>query len=281
MMKPIYQLLSVLLSATFLAAEAEALPDPKLARTVLKPSPNAKVESRTVKYRAADDLELPADIYFNPEVKGPRTTLLLISGTDDSRDWGGYRDFGRLAAERGFIGIVPAKRFPRGGAGIAQGRSDTLALLEGMASLAPDLIDRSRVCLWGFSGGGTTLSVAYGKERPQLACVIGFYPAVSVAVPAPDEWLNTYSPAHSLGLHGGEHSPPTLIVRAGKDTAVLNNGIADFTAKALSRNMPLRVVNLPKAQHGFDLYDDEDWSREAIEQAFDFVRRATGTKAPE
>ena len=250
-------------------------PDPKVAHTVLRPSADAKVEVRTVKYRGADDVELPADIYFNPEAKEPRPAVLLISGTEDARDWGGYRDFGRLAAERGFIGIVPAKRFPRGGAGIAQGRSDTLALLERLADLAPDLIDRSRVCLWGFSGGGTTLSVAYGKERPQVRCVVGFYPAVSLAVPAPDEWLSTYSPAHAVALHGSADSPPTLIVRAGKDTEMLNNGIADFTAKALSRNVPLTVVNLPHAQHGFDLFADADWSRQAIEAAFEFVRRST------
>ena len=122
---------------------------------------------------------------------------------------------------------MPAKRFPRGGAGIAQGRSDTLALINQLERLAPDLIDRGRVCLWGFSGGGTTLSVAYGKERPPLSCVIGFYPAVSINNPAPDEWLQTYSPAHSLAVHGDAQSPPTLIIRAGKDTEKLNNGIAD------------------------------------------------------
>lgn len=61
---------------------------------------------------------------------------------------------------------------------------------------------------------------------------------------------------------------------------MLNNGVADFVAKALNRNVPLTVVNLPQAQHGFDLFDDEDWSREAIEQAFDFARRATGPRPP-
>jgi dienelactone hydrolase len=207
--------------------------------------------------------------------------LLLISGTEDSREWGGYRDFGKLAAERGFVAIVPAKRFPRGGTGIAQGRSDTLSLVNQLGQLAPDLIDRTRVCLWAFSGGGTTVSIAYGKERPQLSCVIGFYPAVSIGNPAPDEWLQTYSPAHSLAVHGDAESPRTLIVRAGKDTEALNNGIADFVAKAQSRNLPITLVNLPHAQHAFDWYDDEDWSRAAIEEAFDFARRhsAGGARA--
>ena len=265
------------LAASLLSVRAQTQPpvDPKIARTVLRPLSAAKVEVRTVKYRAADDVELPADIYFNPDTKGPRPTLLFISGTEDARDWSGYRDFGRLAAERGFVGIVPAKRFPRGGAGIAQGRSDTLALLERLDQLAPDLIDRARVCLWAFSGGGTTLSLAYGKDRPQLNCVVGFYPAVSSAASAPEEWLNTYSPAHVVALHGSAEGPRTLIVQAGKDSEALNKGIAEFTAKALGRNVPLTVINLPHAQHGFDLFDDNDWSREAIEQAFDFAKRTT------
>lgn len=263
-----------------LAQPPPGAPDPRTARTVLAPSTSAKVEVRIVKFRGAEDGELPADIYFNPKTKGPRATLLLISGTDDSRDWRVYKDFGRLAAERGFVAVVPAKRFPRGGEGIAQGRADTLALLEQLDRLAPDLIDRSRVCFWAFSGGGTTMSVAYGKERPELSCVIGFYPAVSLAVQAPEDWLNTYSPAHSLALHGGPTSPPTLIVRAGKDAEALNSGIADFTAKALSRNVPITLVNLPDARHAFDILDDHDWSREAMENAFEFARRWTAGKQP-
>ena len=269
---------AVLMSLAASAQPPPGAPDPQVARSVLAPSSSAKVEVRTVKFRDAEGGELPADIYFNPDTKNRRATLLFISGAEDARSWGGYKDLGRLAAERGFVGIVPAKRFPRGGPGIAQGRADTLALLEQLEGMAPDLIDRSRVCLWAFSGGGTTMSVAYGKERPELKCVIGFYPAVSLAVQASEEWLNTYSPAHSLALHGGPTSPPTLIVRAGKDMETLNNGIADFTAKALSRNVPLTLINLPDARHAFDLYDDHDWSRQAIEEAFEFARRWTNAK---
>ena len=228
-------------------------------------------------YRGQDDVELPADIYFNPDVKGPRATLLLISGGEDSREWGGYRDFGKLAAERGFVAVVPAKRFPPSGAGLTQGRSDTLAFIEQLERLAPDLIARSRVGLWGFSGGGTTLSIAYGKERPQLSCVIGFYPALAINNPAPPEWLDVYSPAHSVALHGNAESPPSLIIRAGKDIEILNNGIAEFVSKALARNVPLTLVNLPAAQHGFDWYDDTDWARAAIEEAFEFARTHTAT----
>ena len=109
--------------------------------------------------------------------------------------------------------------------------------------------------------------------------MIGFYPALSVMAAAPEEWLRTYSPAHALAANGGPSSPPTLIVRAGKDSEMLNNGIAEFASKALSRNTPLTLLNLPEAQHGFDLFDDEDWSREAIEEAFAFARRCIGPSA--
>ena len=62
-------------------------------------------------------------------------------------------------------------------------------------------------------------------------------------------------------------------MRAGKDTELLNSGIAGFASKALARNVPLTVVNLPHAQHGFDLFDDTDWARAAIERAFEFAHR--------
>ena len=78
------------LAASLLSVLAQTQPpvDPKIARTVLRPSSAAKVEVRTVKYRAADDVELPADIYFNPDTKGPRPTLLFISGTEETRATG-------------------------------------------------------------------------------------------------------------------------------------------------------------------------------------------------
>ena len=123
-----------------------------------------------MKYKAAEDeVELPADIYFDGKTNGPRATLILISGTDDSREWAGYRDLGRLAAERGFVAIVPAKRFPRGGAGIAQGRSDTAALLEQLEKLAPDLIDRARVGLGDFLREGRRSPSPTLRDGPRSA----------------------------------------------------------------------------------------------------------------
>ena len=280
--RPMVALLPLLLwSEAVLAQVAPGQPDPVQSRLVLRPAATG-AEVRHVTYRGPDGAELPADVYFDPRQTEPRPVLVLSAGTGDARSWGGFKDLATVAAQRGFAAVLPVRRFPRGGEGIRTGRADTLALLQQLGSLAPDVIDPNRVCLWGFSGGGTSLSVAYGPEKPKLSCVIGYYPAVSLTPFAQGnaEWLATYSAAHALERNGGPQSPPTLIVRAGKDTAQLNGMIAEFAAKALERNAPVKIVNLPDAQHGFDWLDDTEWARAAIEDSFAFAREKTQPLRP-
>jgi hypothetical protein len=65
---------------------------------------------------------------------------------------------------------------------------------------------------------------------------------------------------------------PVLLVRAGLDRPTLNQHIGTFAADALARNAPLTLLNYPGGHHGFDLIDDNDASREAIEQTFEFLK---------
>lgn len=257
-------------------AQAPAAPDPRESRTVLRPTAQP-VAQRTVPFTAAEGASARLDLYYDAAVAGPRPTLVLVSGTEDPRDWGGYRDFGKLAAQRGFAAVIPTKRFPRGADGARLGSADTRALLDAIATLAPEVIDRERLCIWAFSAGGSTLSAVYAKGAPQVACVIGYYPALSLRpVGAKDpQWLSRYSPAEVLAAHDSGPTPPTLLVRAGRDSAAINEGIALFASSALQRNLPLTLVNLPEARHAFDWFDDQPWARETIEASFDYARHWT------
>ncbi len=65
---------------------------------------------------------------------------------------------------------------------------------------------------------------------------------------------------------------PVLLVRAGLDRPTLNQSIGAFTADALTRNVPLTLLNYPAGHHGFDLRDDNNATREVIEQTFLFLK---------
>lgn len=252
---------------------AQAQGDPTQSRAVLRPSP-APVQIRASSYTAADGTTLPFDVYYDSARKGRRATLILLSGSDDPRAWGAYADLGRLAAQRGFTAIVMAKRFPRTNAGIESGYGDVHSLLEQLQDRV-DVADRKRTCLWGFSAGGRLLSLAFAQQTPALRCAIGFYPVLTAYADAPSDWTRRFIPAEAVLAGGAATSPPMLIVRAGKDTQQINQGIESFAANALRRNVPVTIVNLPEARHAFDWHDDTAWSRRAIEGAFEFAKRAT------
>lgn len=262
---------AILQLAFCLSAQAQG--DPTQSRTVLRPSA-AAVEIRTSSYTAADGTTLPFDVYYDGTRAGRRATLILLSGNGDPRNWGGYADLGRLAAQRGFTAIVTAKRYPRGNAGIESAYGDVYSLLEQLQDRV-DVADRERTCLWGFSAGGRLLSLAFAQQAPALRCAIGFYPVLTAAADAPSDWNRRFIPADAVLAGGSASSPPMLIVRAGKDTPEINRGIESFASNALRRNVPVTVINLPEARHTFDWYDDTAWSRRAIEDAFEFAGRAT------
>ena len=67
---------------------------------------------------------------------------------------------------------------------------------------------------------------------------------------------------------------PLLIVRAGRDAmAGVNDSIDRFTARALARNKPFTLVNVPEARHAFDTVDGTPASRHAIACVLAFLRQ--------
>jgi tetratricopeptide (TPR) repeat protein len=65
---------------------------------------------------------------------------------------------------------------------------------------------------------------------------------------------------------------PILVVRAGLDGAGLNRGIEQLVARATAVNAPLTFINIPGAHHAFDVFDNNETSREAISRTLDFMK---------
>lgn len=257
-----------------LAALALLLPATALAqvdtRLVLRPA-GTPFDKRTI------DVPSPGAPSFKADVYSPRGTpkgaIVFVSGTNDARDWGVFIDMAKLATERGLIGIIPAKRWPRGGGASAfeTANADTIAMFNALEPGGAIGIGARKSCVWLFSGGGPQLAAVYAPDAPAMGCMIGFYPFFGGPNPSPSPaWDARYMPLDVYRANSARKMP-MLVVRAGKDSEGLNRRLADFAAAALAANADLTLINLPDAVHAFDIYDDTDWSRATIRTAFDFA----------
>jgi len=67
---------------------------------------------------------------------------------------------------------------------------------------------------------------------------------------------------------------PVLFVRAGLDQPLTNQSVDKGIAAGIAANAPWTVLNYPGGHHGFDVLDDNDLSREVIEETFHFAQLA-------
>ena len=64
---------------------------------------------------------------------------------------------------------------------------------------------------------------------------------------------------------------PVLFVRAGLDNVpYLNQAFNNFYSKALEQNLPITLINYSNGLHGFDLYNNNDTTRQIIKTTLDF-----------
>ena len=139
-------------------------------------------------------------------------------------------------------------------------------------------IDRDRIALWAFSGGGPFLSQALRERWPFVRAIVAYYAVLDLQAPPPgaasgitDETRREFSPLRHLAA-AGEQAPPLLVARAGRDNPWLNATIDRFVQEALARNVPLELMTHPAGQHGFDILDDDDRSREIIGRTLEFLK---------
>ena len=205
---------------------------------------------RNVVYRTVGETRLELDVYgpSAPAGAARRPLVLLVHG-----------------------GPVPAGARPKDWGMFAhvRQRADELG------------VDPERIALWAFSGGGPLLSVPLRERWPFVRAIAAYYAVLDLQVRPPgvtggmsDETRREFSAL--LHLSAGEKTPPTLVARAGKDNAWTNATIDRFVQEALARNVPLELITHPAGEHGFDILNDDDRSREIIASTLDFLKRHVG-----
>ncbi|MGA2261255.1 MAG: hypothetical protein ABSH28_07460 [Acidobacteriota bacterium] len=89
-----------------------------------------------------------------------------------------------------------------------------------------------------------------------------------------DEVLERFSPVVALGATSG-NLPPIFVGRAGLDMPILNATADQFIEMASKRNLLVSIRNHPEGFHGFDIRNDDAFSRDIIRQAFEFLKAHT------
>jgi acetyl esterase/lipase len=253
------------------------------------PGVDAVVVRKNVAYRTLENVDLEMDLYAPPgaEQGGERPAVVFVHGGPipappvlQPKEWRDYHDFGCLAAASGYVGVTFNHRF-YGLDRAPDAMGDVEELIRFVRQGSRDLgIDAGRLALWAFSGGGVFLTGPIRRPLHFIRGLVGFYTVMD---------LRSFPGADSSRVSGGgrlahlsavaaleEASgpiPPILIGRAGLDLAPVNGSIDRFVESALRKNVDLTLRNHPAGEHGFDILNDDDVSRDIIRHAFDFLHR--------
>jgi|SRR5688572_22881699 len=235
-----------------------------------------KVELRNeVAYKKAGEQRLFADFYIpRPRAKDAKfPAVVFIHGgiPDDTpikpKEWGHFRSWGELAAASGLVGVTFNHRLgtpPE--ARLGEAASDLAELLTLLREESEYFhVDKNKVCLVSFSGGGPLLTAALRERPPYVRCLVSYYNILEISG-------TDFSPLAQVAVEKAS-IPPMFIARAGKDEIPgINESIDRFVEAALVGNAPITVMVHPTGPHGFDTRTNDARSREIIKATIDFLK---------
>lgn len=177
--------------------------------------------------------------------------------------------WGRRLAAAGMVAIAYTNRQPL---------ADAQAVLRHIRHDASALgIDGERIAVWACSGHGAVALSLLMTDR-KLTCAALLYPYLmdlegSTVVADAQKMFKFENPCEGHAIDDLPADLPIFIARAGRDEMPgLNQALDRFVVCALSKNLPISLVNHAAGPHAFDLMDDSDTSREIIRQTLSFLR---------
>lgn len=188
-------------------------------------------------YRPAGDAIVPVAITCNIGIRG-------------MKEWPGYVGWGRATAAAGMAAV---HYDALGDDAVA----NFDALMATLRSKADELrIDPTRVVLWaGSTNVQLGLPLAMDAKRSYLRGAVIYYGD---------------APASTLRADF-----PVFFVRAGLDQKALNDRIDTLLGRVLTANAPWTIENYGGGLHGFDIFNDNEVSREIIARTLNFMTRVT------
>jgi hypothetical protein len=230
-------------------------------------------------YKTREGKELTFDAFYPPDFKGETSlpvVILVLGYADDVfgaklKDWEVFRDWAKLFAASGMAAINYSTLQPA---------TDIDDLIAHIRENAEDLkLDRDAIGIWSCSGNViNALSVMMGERKEYLKCAALYYGIMSTPDQKLHEIVLKYKKLANFSIEGLDRIQnfhkdlPLLVLRAGKDSEDINQTIDYFISQAISNNVPLTFINYTEGRHAFDVYDDNDRSRDIIQQTLKIMK---------
>jgi acetyl esterase/lipase len=245
---------------------------------------------KDITYKKMAEKELKMDIYV-PATAGKNKrvpAIIFVHGGPappglvslPPKDWGVFTSYGRLAAASGMAGITFNHRHHGLTKEMLESSfADVKDAIEFINKMAESFkIDKSKLCLWAFSGGGCHLSIPLRQKMKNIRCLVSYYAVMNLKYfisPAPKKELAAFLDQLAPIQYIKENDfpfPPILIARAGMDMPAIHRSIKEFTDQAIEANILIELLNHPKGRHGFDVLNNEARSRAIIARTLEFIK---------
>jgi acetyl esterase/lipase len=202
---------------------------------------------------------------YLPASSQPRPAIVFVHGgpvpaeqDPRPRDWPVFRGYGSLAAGRGCVGVTVDHSLYHPGA-FPDAAADVAAAVE--TARADPRVDPDRVAVWFFSGGGLLAADWLRAPASWLRCVAATYPLLDGFPGFPLD--PRFRPVEAAAT-----TVPVVLTRVGRENPAIAETVEAFVDAARAGGTPLTVIDVPHGHHSFDIVDDTDESRDAVEQAF-------------
>jgi hypothetical protein len=206
--------------------------------------------------RHLDDVDV-----YRPAGTEPLPTAIIVPGPSPEgyvppREWPVYVGYGRLLASRGVAAVVldlPYHDISEW----SQVSQDLPGRVE--AARALDDVDPTRIAIWAWSGGAMLVGSWLAESPEWLRGMALTYPVLATPEPKP-------MPADAV-----RPGRPLVLTKVGKERPDWQASVDRFLATAADTGAEVHVIEVPEGQHGFDVLDHTEESRQAVLEATDFV----------
>jgi len=246
----------------------------------------AKV-TRDLVYKTAEGKPLKLDLYYPPDASegGPLPAVILVHGEwppeiiDHSKDLGMFVGWGQVLAASGLVAVNFNHRATERLTRMHDAGSDVADLIAYVRENASSFdIDPERLCAWVFSAG-MPIGVWAGLRgaREGVRCVVCYYGVMDLMslreqlpTDLPEADLREFSALEYIRSHS-QDVPHIFIAKAGHDRPALNATIDLFVEEARKLGVPVEMMEHEQGEHGFDVFNDDDRSREIIVRTLKFI----------
>lgn len=201
------------------------------------------------------------DVY-RPAGEEPLPTVIIVPGPSPAqypfppRRWPVYAGYGRLLASRGVAAVVLDLPY-HDVSDWSLISPDLPGRVESVRAL--DDVDPTRIAIWAWSGGALLVGSWLAESPEWLRAMALTYPVLATSEPGP-------MPADAI-----RPGRPLVLTKVGKERPDWQATVDRFLATAADNGTAVHVIDVPEGQHGFDVLDHTEESRQAVLAAADLV----------